>query len=97
VCCNSLTVSLVKPFSFNIPHVDAKFAGKRVGEYNTQLFSWHWPGDDESILLIVESIVDTTILSIQNAAISGLPDPSRKIRELWGCREEPNSHGGPYS
>jgi hypothetical protein len=50
-----------------------------VGETNTQLFSWYWPGDDESIFPIVTSIVDTTILSIVNAAISGLPDPSRKI------------------
>jgi len=75
VCCNSLTVSLVKPFSFNIPHVDAKFAGKRVGEYNTQLFSWHWPGDDESILLIVESIVDTTILVNPECCNLGSPRP----------------------
>jgi len=56
---------------------------------NTQLFSWHWPGDDESILLIVTSIV--------NAAIAGLPDHSRKIRVLWGCLEAPNGDGGPYA
>jgi hypothetical protein len=68
-----------------------------VGENNTQLFSWHWPGDDESIHPIVTSIVNTTILSIANAAISGLPDPSRTIRELWGCQEEPNGDGGPYA
>jgi hypothetical protein len=67
---------LVEPFSFNITYVDPDIAGKTVGEYNTQLFSWHWPGDDESIPLIVTSIVDTTILSIVNAAIAGLPDPS---------------------
>jgi len=77
--------------------VDPDIAGKRVGENNTQLFSWHWPGDDELILLIVSSIVDTTILSMVNAAIAGLPDPSRKIRELWCCLEEPNGDGGPYA
>jgi len=77
--------------------VDPDIAGKRVGETNTQLFSWHWPGDDGSILPIVPSIVDTTILSMVNAAIAGLPDPSLKIRELWGCREEPNGDGGPYA
>jgi hypothetical protein len=75
---------LVEPFSFTIAYVDPDIAGKRVGENNTQLFSWHWPADDELILLIVTSIIDTTILSIVNAAIAGLPDPSRKIQELWG-------------
>jgi len=38
-----------------------------------------------------------TILSIVNAAIAGLPDPSRKIRELWGCLGEANGDGGPYA
>jgi len=42
-------------------------------------------------------MVITTILSIVNAAIAGLPDPIRKIRELWGCLEEHNGDGGPYS
>jgi hypothetical protein len=37
------------------------------------------------------------MLSIVNAEISGLPDPSRKIRELWGCLEERNGDGGPYA
>jgi hypothetical protein len=68
-----------------------------VGENNTPLFSWHLPGDDESILPIVTSIVDTTILFIVNTAIAGLPDPSWKIPELWGFLEEPNGDGGPYA
>jgi hypothetical protein len=68
-----------------------------VGENNTQLFSWHWPGNDESILVIVTSILDTTILPIVHTAIAGLPDPSQKIRELWGCLEEPNGDGGRYA
>jgi hypothetical protein len=72
-------------------------AGKTVGENNIQQYSWHWPGDDESILPIVTSIVNTTILSIVNAAITGLPDPSRKIRELWGCLAEPDRDGRPYA
>jgi len=97
VRCNTSNDFLVELFSFTIAYVDRNIAGKRVGENNTQLFSWHWPGDDESILPIVTSIVDTTILSIVNAAIAGLPDPSRKIRELWGCLEEPNGDGGPYA
>jgi len=88
---------LVESFSFTIAYVDPDIAGKRVGENNTQLFSWHWPGDDESKLPIVASIVDTTILSIVDAAIAGLPDPSRKIRQLWGYLEEPNGVGGPYT
>jgi len=77
--------------------VDPNIAGKRVGENNTQLFSSHWPGDDELILPILTSIVDTTILSMVNAVITGLPDPSRNIRELWGCLEEPTGDGGPYA
>jgi hypothetical protein len=36
-------------------------------------------------------------LSIVNAAIASLPDPSRKIREVWGCLEESNGDGGPYA
>jgi hypothetical protein len=67
-----------------------------VGENNTQLFSWHWPGDDELKLLIVISIVDMTVFSNVNSAFAGLPDTSQKIRELWGCVEEPNGDGGPY-
>jgi hypothetical protein len=97
VLCDASNNFLVEPFSFTIAYVDPDIAGKRVGENNTQLFSWHWPADVESILLIVTSIIDTTILSIVNAAIAGLPDPSRKIRELWGWLEEPNGDGGPYS
>jgi len=95
VYCDASNHSCVEPFSFSIAYGDPDIGGKRVGENNTQLFSWHWPGDDESILPILTSIVDTTILSIVNAAIAGLPDPSRKIREVWGYLEEPNGDGGP--
>jgi hypothetical protein len=79
VHCEASTNFLVQPFSFTITYVDPDVAGKRVGETNTQLFSWDQPGDNELILLIVTSIVDTTILSIVNAAIARLADPSRKI------------------
>jgi len=87
VRCDASNDFLVDPLSFPIAYVDPDIAGKRVGENNTQLLTWHWPGDDESIQPIVTSIVDTTILSIMNAAITGLPDPSRIIRELRGCLE----------
>jgi len=59
--------------------VDPDITGKRVGEDDTQLFSWPWPRDEESILPIHTSILDQTIWAIVNAAIAGLPDPSRKI------------------
>ena len=95
--CDALNDVLVEPFTFTITYVDSNIAGKRVGEKNTQRFSWHWPGDDESILPKVTSIIDTTIMSTVNAAIAGLPDCSSKIRELWGCREEPNADRGPYA
>jgi hypothetical protein len=72
----------VEPFRFTIVYVDHDIAGKRVGETNTLLFSWHWPVDDELILQIVTSIVNTTILSIVNASFAGLPHPSQIIREL---------------
>jgi len=65
--------------------MDPDIAVMMVGEYNTPLLSWHSPGDDRLILLMVTSIVNTTILSIVNAAIIDLPDPSRNIQELWGC------------
>jgi len=74
-----LTDLLVEPFTFTIAHVDPDIAGRSVGENNTQLSSWHWPGDDESKIPIVTSIVDTTILSIVNTAIANLPDPSWSI------------------
>jgi len=77
--------------------VDSDIAGNRVGDINTQLFSWHWPGDDELVLPIVMSILDTTILSIMIAAIAGLPDLRRKIQELWVRWEEPNGDGDPHA
>jgi len=78
-------------------YVDPDIAGMRLGEFDTQLFSWDWHGDDESILAIVTSMVDMTILPIVNAAIASLWDPSPKIRALWGCWEQPNGHGGLYA
>jgi hypothetical protein len=59
--------------------VDPDIAGMPVGENNTQIFSWHLPGEDESIIPILILIVHMTILSIVNAANPGLPHPSRKI------------------
>ena len=97
VRCVSANDFLVKPFRFTIAYEDPDIAAQRVGENNTQLFSWQWPGDNESILPIVTSIVHMTILSIRNATIASLPDPSRTIHELWGCLEEPNGDGGPYA
>jgi hypothetical protein len=32
-----------------------------------------------------------------DAAIAGLPEPSRRIRELSGCLVEPNGDGGLYT
>ena len=92
--CEHSNDILGEPFSFIIAYVDPDIAGKRVGENNTPLSSWHWPRDDELILPIVTSIVDMTIFSIVNAAIAREQDPSQKIRELWGCLEEPNDDGG---
>jgi hypothetical protein len=46
------------PCSFTITYVDPEIAGKRVGENYTQLFSSHWPADDELIPPIVGSIVN---------------------------------------
>jgi hypothetical protein len=76
--------------------VHPNIAWKQVGEISTQLLSWNWPGDDESILPIVTSVIPTTILLISNAAIPGLPDSSWKIKELWGRQDECNGDSGPY-
>jgi len=77
--CNALTDFLFEPFGMTIAYAHPDIAGKRVGENNTQLISWHWHGDDESILLIVSFIVDMTILPTANALTAGLPDPNTKI------------------
>jgi len=97
VPCEALTDCHVKSLTFTIAYVDPETARTRVGENHPQLFPWHWPGDDESILLTVTSIVDTTILSIVNGAFAGLPDPNRNIQELWGCWEDLNEDGCPYA
>jgi len=94
VGCDVSNYLLVEPFSFTIAYADPNIAEKRVGENNTQLFSLHWPVDYESI---VTSIVDSTILSIVNVVIAGLPDPSRRIQDLCSCLEEPNGDGGLYT
>jgi len=96
-CCDTSIDSVVEPFRFTIVYVDPDIAGNRVGENNAQLRSLHRPGDDESMLVIVTSIVITTILSILNAAIAGLPDLSQTVCELWGCQEEPNGDDGPHA
>jgi len=97
VRCDTSNNFLVEPCSVTIAYVDSDIAGKRLGENITQRFSWHWPGDDESILPIVTSIVDATMSLVLNAAIASLPDPSRKIRELSGSLEEPIRDGGLYA
>jgi len=79
VRCDASTDFVVEPFIFNIPYVDPDIAGKRVGENNIQQFVWHWPGDDESILPIVASIAHTTILSIVDAALASLANPTGNI------------------
>jgi len=40
---------------------------------------------------------DMTILSIVNSAIASLPDLSRRLQELFGCREEPIGDGGQHT
>jgi hypothetical protein len=77
--------------------VDPDIAGKMVGENNTELFSWYWPGEDDSILPRVKAIIQTTSLSIVNAATAGLPDLSQNILVNWGCGKERNGYGGPYA
>jgi len=68
-----------------------------VGENNTLLLTWHWPRVAELVLVLDTSIIDTIILSIVGTTISSLRDPSRKIQELWGWQEEPNSAGSTHS
>lgn len=47
--CDTQSDLRVEPFSFTIVYVDCDIAGKCVGENNTQIFSQHWPGDDQMI------------------------------------------------
>jgi hypothetical protein len=74
VRCDASINFLVKAFILSIPYVDPHIAGNSVDEYNAHQFSLHWPREDEIVVQIVSSIEDKTILSIVNAAITGLPD-----------------------
>jgi len=76
-------------------YVDSNIAGKLVGDTNTQQVAYRWPGDDESILPIVTWIIDKTIVSTLNGAITGLPDLSWNPWKLRGCQDERNGDGGP--
>ena len=88
---------IVKPFCFTIAYGVPNIDRKTVFGFNTQQFSWQKPGDNESILPVATSIVDMMILSIENDAIAGLPDPGWMTRELSGCREQPNGDDGHHS
>ena len=92
-----MTYFLLKPLSFTISSVYLDIAGKGVGENNTQLFALNWPGDEESILRIVTTIVDMTILSIGNSTITSLPVHCQKIRDGRGFWEESNGDGGQHT
>jgi hypothetical protein len=80
--CDISTDFLVESFSFTMAYVDPDVPGKHMSENSTQLFSWYWPGDDQSIHQIVTSIIDATILSITNTVIAGLPESSLIIQKL---------------
>lgn len=95
--CDSANNFLVVPGSFTISFVHPDIPGKWVGENNAQLVSWHWPVVDESIPLIVTSMIDTTILSFVIDAIACLPDPRGTIWQLRWCLEEADGYGGPYA
>jgi len=93
VHCDTSTDFLIKQFSVTTIYANTKVTSKRVGQNNPQRIPWCWPGDGELILLIVTSIVDTSILSIMNPAIAGLPNPRWKIGELWDSWEQRNGDG----
>jgi len=85
VRCDASTNFLVQPLSFTIRHVDPNIAGMRVGENNTHLFSWHWPGDDESIRSIGTSIVDTTISQSWMMQLPVCQTPAGKAESVWAA------------
>jgi hypothetical protein len=68
--------------NFNVPYVNPNIGGQRVGENHIELLSGNWPGDDESMLPIVTSIVNTTINSIVNVAIASLAHLCETIRQI---------------
>jgi hypothetical protein len=39
--------------------------------------------------------VEATILAVIRTVNEGMPDPSRRIRSLWGIRREPGDDEGP--
>jgi hypothetical protein len=92
-----LTHFPVKQYIFTIVYADPDIGGKRVGDNNNQLLSLHWPGYSELIIPTVTPIVVTTMLSIANAEIAGLPDPGQEICELWGYPEQDDGDSSPYT
>jgi len=58
---HSSTDCLAQAFTFTIAYVDPVIPGMRVVENTTKVFSLHWPREDESMLLLVTSIIDPTI------------------------------------
>lgn len=95
--CDPATDFQVEPFSFSTISVDPNIAGMSMGENYTQLYCWHWSGNDGSILPLVIVMFDTTIRSIVISSITSLPNLSWQIRVHWGCHLVSNGDGGPQS
>jgi hypothetical protein len=96
-CSDASTKINLEPFSYTIPYVDPDIVGNRVGEFNTLQFIWRQPEDGEYLLVAATPMVDTTNMSIVNAAIDAPPGSSCIFREHWGCGQEPDGDGGPYA
>jgi len=65
----------------------------KVSGPKSHIVQWHSPQNDYSILQIVISIVNMTILSIVHAAMARRSNSSRNIDELLGCQQEPTGNG----
>jgi len=83
--CDASTDFLVEPLSFIITYVEPDIAGKRAGESNTEQLSWHWPGDDESILLIFALIIDMTIWQSLMLQSPVSQSPAGKSQSFWAA------------
>jgi hypothetical protein len=79
LCSDALGNFNTETFTFYLTQVDPDSASYRVGQNNSQPFSLHRPGEDESIHLIDTSIIDTAMMSIEITVVTISPDYCQKI------------------
>ena len=79
-CPQSMTVCVVDPDHALHPAPEPA---------NARPFHYYWPEHDQTIDETLTAATSTTFKSVMETAIAALPNPSRKVRALWGITVEP--------